>query len=154
MTKREKKEEIKKLLRRIEELLEEEATVKKATVEEATEETGEEMMRRITSYLRMLGVPAHLKGYHYIREAIKISLKDPEYMTAITKWLYPEIAWRYDTTPSRVERAIRHAIEKAWDIGNVQELNKVFGHTIDPNKGRPTNTQFITLVVDELRLER
>ncbi|MCI8383872.1 MAG: sporulation transcription factor Spo0A [Clostridia bacterium] len=165
---REQRKEIRELLRRLEELLEataeEEATVEEEATaeEEVTEEeeatveeeaTEEELIYTITSYLRKWGISAHIKGYHYIREAVMLCLKEPDYLGSITKWLYPEIAQRYDTTPSRVERAIRHAIERAWNVGNIEELNEVFQYTIEPNKGKPTNAQFISVLVEEIRMK-
>ena len=107
----------------------------------------------ITNILHNIGVPAHIRGYHYIREAIVMSVKDAEVLNYVTKELYPSIAKRYNTTSSRVERAIRHAIEVAWDRGETKEIDKYFGYTINGNKGKPTNSEFITLISDKLRLE-
>ena len=106
----------------------------------------------ITEIMRQIGVPAHIKGYHYLRDAIMLSIKDPEMINAITKILYPGIAKKHNTTSSRVERAIRHAIEVAWDRGNVDVLNSYFGYTIHTNRGKPTNSEFIAMISDKLRL--
>ncbi|MBO7395541.1 MAG: sporulation transcription factor Spo0A [Ruminococcus sp.] len=106
----------------------------------------------ITDIIHQLGVPAHIKGYHYLRTAILYSIADKELLDSITKLLYPTVAGIYDTTSSRVERAIRHAIEIAWDRGNVDTLNSFFGYTVDTSKGKPTNSEFIALITDKLRL--
>ena len=106
----------------------------------------------ITDIIHQLGVPAHIKGYHYLRTAILYSIEDKELLDSVTKLLYPTVAGIYDTTSSRVERAIRHAIEIAWDRGNVDTLNSFFGYTVDTSKGKPTNSEFIALITDKLRL--
>lgn len=106
----------------------------------------------VTDIIHQLGVPAHIKGYHYIRTAILRSVEDHSMLDSITKVLYPTVAEDYDTTSSRVERAIRHAIEIAWDRGNVDTLNSFFGYTVDTGKGKPTNSEFIALITDKLRL--
>jgi len=108
---------------------------------------------RITEVMHQLGVPAHIKGYIYLREAIELVIKDIEYLGSVTKELYPSVAAKYNTTPSRVERAIRHAIEVSWDRGNINALNKYFGSTVSANSGKPTNSQFIAKIADKLRLE-
>ncbi|MFW6281889.1 MAG: sporulation transcription factor Spo0A [bacterium] len=108
---------------------------------------------RISEVMHHLGVPAHIKGYIYLREAIELVIKDIEYLGAVTKELYPSVAKKYNTTSSRVERAIRHAIEVSWDRGNINELNKYFGNTVSANSGKPTNSQFIAKIADKLRLE-
>ena len=107
----------------------------------------------ITDIIHQIGVPAHIKGYHYLREAILMAVNDIEIMNAVTKQLYPSVAKKHGTTPSRVERAIRHAIEVAWDRGDVDILNSYFGYTIHANKGKPTNSEFIALIADKLRVE-
>ncbi len=107
----------------------------------------------ITMYIQQLGVPAHIKGYQYIRDAITMVIEDMETINSITKLLYPSVAKHYNTTPSRVERAIRHAIEVAWDRGNPDVLNELFGYTILGSKGKPTNSEFIALIADKIRLE-
>ena len=106
----------------------------------------------VTDMIHQLGVPAHIKGYHYLRTAILYSIKDKTLLDSVTKLLYPTVAGLYDTTSSRVERAIRHAIEIAWDRGNVDTLNSFFGYTVDTGKGKPTNSEFIALITDKLRL--
>ena len=99
-------------------------------------------------------VPAHIKGYQYLREAIIIAVEDMEVINAVTKVLYPEVARRFDTTASRVERAIRHAIEVAWDRGDIETLQKYFGYTVSNAKGKPTNSEFIAMIADRLQLQR
>ena len=106
----------------------------------------------VTDMIHQLGVPAHIKGYHYLRTAILYSIEDKTLLDSVTKQLYPTVAGIYDTTSSRVERAIRHAIEIAWDRGNVDTLNSFFGYTVDTGKGKPTNSEFIALITDKLRL--
>lgn len=108
---------------------------------------------RVTNILHEVGVPAHIRGYHYMREAILMAIKDMDVLNYITKELYPEIAKKCGTTPSRVERAIRHAIEVAWTRGEVDAINNLFGYTISGSKGKPTNSEFIALIADRLRLE-
>lgn len=106
----------------------------------------------ITKYIRRIGVPAHLKGYNYIREAIQIVMEDPTSIEFITKKIYPKLAKKFKTSDGKVERAIRTAIEIAWERGNVEIINEIFGYTIDIERGRPTNTEFIALIADEIRL--
>lgn len=108
---------------------------------------------RITNIIHEIGVPAHIKGYLYLREAISMVIEDMELLGAVTKELYPNIADHFNTTPSRVERAIRHAIEVAWTRGKVDTIDKIFGYTVNNNKGKPTNSEFIAMVSDKLRLE-
>ena len=100
-----------------------------------------------------IGVPAHIKGYQYLREAIMIAVKDMDVINAITKILYPQVAKTFHTTPSRVERAIRHAIEVAWDRGDLDTLQRFFGYTVSNTKGKPTNSEFIALIADKLQLQ-
>lgn len=107
----------------------------------------------VTGILLEIGVPAHIKGYAFMREAIIITVKNPDIINAITKELYPTIASTFRTTPSRVERAIRHAIEVAWDRGDLETLQKYFGFTVSPNKGKPTNSEFVALIADKIRLD-
>ena len=114
-------------------------------------ETGIESM--VTSMIHEIGVPAHIKGYQYLREAIMIAVKDMDVINAITKVLYPQVAKAFGTTPSRVERAIRHAIEVAWDRGDLDTLQRVFGYTVSNTKGKPTNSEFIALIADKLQLQ-
>lgn len=106
----------------------------------------------ITDIIHQIGVPAHIKGYHYLREAIIMAVNDIEIMESVTKCLYPSVAKKHGTTSSRVERAIRHAIEVAWDRGDVDVLNSYFGYTIHSSKGKPTNSEFIALIADKLRM--
>ena len=107
----------------------------------------------VTSIIHEVGVPAHIKGYQYVREAIMITVEDMEVINSVTKVLYPEVAKRYHTTPSRVERAIRHAIEVAWDRGDLETLQKFFGYTVSNAKGKPTNSEFIAMISDRIRLK-
>jgi len=107
----------------------------------------------ITMYIQQLGVPAHIKGYQYIRDAIMMVIEDMDAINSITKFLYPTVAKHYNTTSSRVERAIRHAIEVAWDRGNPEFLDDMFGYTIMSSKGKPTNSEFIAMIADKIRLE-
>ena len=107
----------------------------------------------VTSVIHEIGVPAHIKGYQYLREAIMIAVDDMDVINAVTKVLYPEVAKRFSTTPSRVERAIRHAIEVAWDRGDLETLQKYFGYTVSNSKGKPTNSEFIAMIADRLVLE-
>lgn len=109
---------------------------------------------KITKIIHEIGIPAHIKGYLYLREAITMVIEDMDFLGAITKELYPYIAVKFNTTPSRVERAIRHAIEVAWSRGRVDTINQLFGYTVNTNKGKPTNSEFIALIADKLRLEQ
>lgn len=108
----------------------------------------------ITNMIHEVGVPAHIKGYQYLRDAITMVVGDMDLLSAVTKELYPEIAKKNNTTPSRVERAIRHAIEVAWNRGKIETINSLFGYTIHNDKGKPTNSEFIAIIADKLRLER
>lgn len=107
----------------------------------------------ITEIIHQIGVPAHIKGYHYLREAIILSVKNSDIVNSVTKLLYPTVAKTYHTTASRVERAIRHAIEVAWDRGDLDVLNSYFGYTIQNDRGKPTNSEFIAMISDKLRLK-
>ena len=107
----------------------------------------------VTSIIHEVGVPAHIKGYQYVREAIMITVEDMDVINSVTKVLYPEVAKRYHTTPSRVERAIRHAIEVAWDRGDLETLQRFFGYTVSNAKGKPTNSEFIAMISDQIRLK-
>ena len=114
---------------------------------------GEEPLEiQVTEILHQIGVPAHIKGYHYLRDSILMAVRTPEIINAVTKQLYPSVAKDYETTPSRVERAIRHAIEVAWDRGDVDVLTGYFGYTIHNTRGKPTNSEFIAMISDRLRL--
>lgn len=106
----------------------------------------------ISDIMRQIGVPAHIKGYQYLRTAIKLSINDSEMLGSVTKLLYPTVAKMYNTTASRVERAIRHAIEVAWDRGDVDVLSSYFGYTIQSQRGKPTNSEFIAMIADKLKL--
>ena len=108
---------------------------------------------KVTNMLHEIGVPAHIRGYHYMREAIMMAVSDMEILNYITKELYPTIAKKCNTTPSRVERAIRHAIEVAWSRGKVEVIDSMFGYTVNNHKGKPTNSEFVALIADRLRLE-
>lgn len=107
----------------------------------------------VTDMIHEIGVPAHIKGYQYLREAIMMSVEEPDMLGSITKVLYPTIAKKYQTTSSRVERAIRHAIEVAWNRGRMETLDNLFGYTINNGKGKPTNSEFIALIADKIRLQ-
>ncbi len=107
----------------------------------------------VTEILHQIGVPAHIKGYHYLRDSIIMAVEDPDIINAVTKQLYPGVAKAYETTSSRVERAIRHAIEVAWDRGDVDVLNSYFGYTIQNTRGKPTNSEFIAMISDKLSLK-
>ena len=122
----------------------------------APEEEGDRRARlesRVTEIIHEIGVPAHIKGYRYLREGILIAVEDREVINAVTKVLYPEVAKRFATTASRVERAIRHAIEVAWDRGDLETLQKYFGYTVSNAKGKPTNSEFIAMIADRLQLQ-
>jgi two-component system response regulator (stage 0 sporulation protein A) len=114
---------------------------------------GKNLDANITTIIHEIGVPAHIKGYQYLREAITIIYNNIEILGSITKTLYPQIAEKYKTTPSRVERAIRHAIEVAWTRGNIDSISHLFGYTINISKSKPTNSEFIAMVADKLRIE-
>ena len=107
----------------------------------------------VTQMLHEIGIPAHIKGYQYLRDAIIMSVRDTEMLSSVTKILYPTIAKTHKTTPSRVERAIRHAIEVAWGRGELDTLNSLFGYTVNGGKGKPTNSEFIALIADKIRLD-
>ena len=107
----------------------------------------------VPDIIHQIGVPAHIKGSHYLREAIIQSVNDKEMLESVTKLLYPAVAKKFATTPSRVERAIRHAIEIAWDRGDIDTLNSFFGYTINTGKGKPTNSEFIALIADKISLK-
>lgn len=115
-------------------------------------ENTHDLEKDVTDMIHEIGVPAHIKGYQYLREAIMMSVEDIEMLNSITKILYPSIAKKYQTTPSRVERAIRHAIEVAWSRGKMETLDSLFGYTINLGKGKPTNSEFIALIADKIRL--
>ncbi len=116
-------------------------------------EKGPDIESQVTQIIHQIGVPAHIKGYQYLRTAILLTIKDSDIINSVTKVLYPSVAKKYSTTTSRVERAIRHAIEVAWDRGDVDTLNSYFGYTIQNNRGKPTNSEFIAMIADNLRLK-
>lgn len=111
-----------------------------------------DMEAQVTKIIHQIGVPAHIKGYQYLRTAILMTIEDTDIINSVTKVLYPSVAKKYQTTTSRVERAIRHAIEVAWDRGDVDTLNSYFGYTIQNTRGKPTNSEFIAMIADNLRL--
>lgn len=115
--------------------------------------TEQQQEMSITGIIHQIGVPAHIKGYHYLREAILLSVQDTAMMSSVTKQLYPRVAKKFNTTASRVERAIRHAIEVAWDRGDVDILNSYFGYTIQNSRGKPTNSEFIAMIADKIRMK-
>ena len=121
---------------------------------EAEEDRAASLESQVTAIIHEVGVPAHIKGYQYLRESIIIAVNDMDVINAVTKVLYPEVAKRFNTTPSRVERAIRHAIEVAWDRGDLETLQKYFGYTVSNAKGKPTNSEFIAMIADRIRLSR
>lgn len=120
---------------------------------EPKSKTPVDLETEITNIIHEIGVPAHIKGYMYLREAITMVVNDMELLSAVTKELYPSIAKKYNTTASRVERAIRHAIEVAWGRGQIEAINKLFGDTVHNDKGKPTNSEFIAIIADKLRLK-
>ena len=124
-----------------------------ATLVGAIETPKQNLEMRITDVLHELGMPVHIKGYSYTRYAISLVVKRPQLINYITGELYPLVAKKFDTTPSRVERAIRHGVEVAWDRGDIDTLQKWFGYTVSHTKGKPTNSEFIALLADRLRLE-
>ena len=115
--------------------------------------TSKSLEIEVTNVMHEIGVPAHIKGYQYLRDAIMMVAKDLDVINSVTKQLYPSIAKEYNTTPSRVERAIRHAIEVAWSRGQVEAIDALFGYTVNIGKGKPTNSEFIAMIADKLRLE-
>ena len=122
-------------------------------IKKSTSDDTYDLETMVTEFIHELGVPAHIKGYHYLRTAIMMVVKDMDLLNYITKELYPEIAKAYQTTSSRVERAIRHSIEVAWTRGKPQTMNEVFGYTINTGKGKPTNSEFIAMIADRIRLK-
>jgi two-component system, response regulator, stage 0 sporulation protein A len=127
--------------------------LKTANTYQARENKPKNLDASITNIIHEIGVPAHIKGYLYLREAISMVYNDIELLGSITKVLYPDIAKKYNTTASRVERAIRHAIEVAWSRGNIESISSLFGYTVSMSKAKPTNSEFIAMVADKLRLE-
>ena len=126
----------------------------KSNIETAVEgKESPDIETQVTKIIHQIGVPAHIKGYQYLRTAIMLTISDNDVINSVTKVLYPSVAKKYQTTTSRVERAIRHAIEVAWDRGDVDTLNSYFGYTIQNNRGKPTNSEFIAMIADNLRLK-
>lgn len=124
-----------------------------ASIQIKAPEESEDLEKQVTTAILEIGIPAHVKGYHYVRSAIMLAIKSPDAMNAVTKIIYPTIAKMYQTSASRVERAIRHAIEVAWDRGNIDTLNAIFGYSISSNRGKPTNSEFIAMLADRIRLK-
>lgn len=122
-------------------------------IQQNKKKTVDNLEALVTNIIHEVGVPAHIKGYQYLREAIMMVVNDIDVINQITKQLYPEIANKYHTTPSRVERAIRHAIEVAWARGQIDTVENIFGYTVSSSKGKPTNSEFIAMIADKLRLE-
>jgi two-component system response regulator (stage 0 sporulation protein A) len=123
-------------------------------ISEERSDAGEiDLESQVTSLILEIGIPAHVKGYHYVRTAIIMAVENPDTINAVTKIVYPTIAKKYQTSSSRVERAIRHAIEVAWDRGDIDVLNGIFGYSINGNRGKPTNSEFIAMLADQLRLK-
>ena len=122
------------------------------TLPERQPESDDELEVRISEVLHSVGIPAHIKGYTYLRRAIEMNVRDPNVINFVTKTLYPTVALDCETTPTRVERAIRHAIEVAWDRGDVEVLDSYFGYTISRQRGKPTNSEFIAMIADKIRL--
>lgn len=128
--------------------------IREAVVPEETTVVRPSLEAEVTAIIHEVGIPAHIKGYQYVREAIILTVQDMEMINAVTKMLYPEVARRFHTTPSRVERAIRHAIEVAWDRGDLETLQSYFGYTVNSAKGKPTNSEFIAMISDRIRLRK
>lgn len=126
---------------------------RKESIIQTKEPVEHDLEKDVTNMIHEIGVPAHIKGYQYLREAIMMSVEDVEMLNSITKILYPTIAKKFQTTSSRVERAIRHAIEVAWSRGKMETLDALFGYTINTGKGKPTNSEFIALIADKIRLQ-
>lgn len=123
-------------------------------VDVSSQATKEEILEvKVTNIIHEIGVPAHIKGYQYLRDGIMMVVNNIEVINQITKQLYPDLAKKYKTTPSRVERAIRHAIEVAWNRGQIETVENIFGYTVNSNKGKPTNSEFIAMIADKLRLD-
>ncbi len=137
------------LLSHVESLL----TLRKSAPKEKPEDKGPDIETQVTKIIHQIGVPAHIKGYQYLRTAIMMTISDNEIINSVTKILYPSVAKKYATTTSRVERAIRHAIEVAWDRGDIETLNSYFGYTVQNSRGKPTNSEFIAMIADNLRLK-
>ena len=144
------------LTQRVHQLMQEQRPLLKpgSAIASGSSSAAYDLETKVTNILHEIGVPAHIRGYHYMREAIIMSVNDMDVLNYITKELYPSIAKKCNTTPSRVERAIRHAIEVAWNRGKVDAIDALFGYTVNNHKGKPTNSEFIALIADRLRLEQ
>ena len=127
--------------------------IEPSTIGKTKEKPEHDLEQDVTDMIHEIGVPAHIKGYQYLREAIMMAVEDIDMLNSITKVLYPTIAKKFQTTPSRVERAIRHAIEVAWSRGRMETLDALFGYTVNTGKGKPTNSEFIALIADRIRLQ-
>jgi two-component system response regulator (stage 0 sporulation protein A) len=123
-------------------------------IKSSESEKGGDLEIVVTNMIHEIGVPAHIKGYQYLRDSIMMAVEDMDILNSITKQLYPSIAKLHSTTPSRVERAIRHAIEVAWSRGKMDTIDELFGYTVSAGKGKPTNSEFIALIADKIRLEK
>ena len=149
--------DIRKLIDRVIELTKEQTVGELKIIQSAAisqKEISQSVLEnRVTQTIHDIGVPAHIKGYQYVREAIIMAIQNDDMINAVTKSLYPHLAEKFNTTPSRVERAIRHAIEVAWNRGQIEVHDKIFGYTVNSNKGKPTNSEFIAMIADRLRLE-
>lgn len=153
--------ETEELAKKIRELVKNQSIEKETTVFKDDEKTTYieidnsklNLEERVTNIIHELGVPASIKGHDYLRSAILMSVKNINSIEQVTKFLYPELAKKYQTTSSRVERAIRHAIESAWERGKIEKMENIFGYTINSNRGKPTNSEFIAMIADKLRLE-
>ncbi len=144
------------LMNGVETILKNRRSLKTVSVEQSSgenEQLNYDIETQVTKIIHKIGVPAHIKGYQYLRTAILMAVHDGDIINSVTKILYPSVAKKYDTTTSRVERAIRHAIEVAWDRGDVETLNSYFGYTIQNSRGKPTNSEFIAMIADNLRLQ-
>lgn len=139
------------LTERMRRIVQKERSIK--VVERKRTVNDENLEKEITNIMHDIGVPAHIRGHQYLREAILLSIHNQDLLGAVTKTLYPSVATTYNTTPSRVERAIRHAIEVAWSRGRLDTLQNVFGYTINVTKGKPTNSEFIAMIADKMKLE-
>lgn len=134
-------------------MLKHEINIRKGDQGEPEQLSRASLETRVTDMIHEIGIPAHIKGYHYLRDAIIMAVEDMDVLNAITKILYPTVAKNHQTTASRVERAIRHAIEVAWSRGKLDTLDELFGYTVSNGKGKPTNSEFIALIADTIRLE-
>ncbi len=141
------------IIDRIRQMVDNDVLARNAKITDIREKLEVDLEAKVTGIIHEVGVPAHIKGYQYLREAIIMTVNNMDLINSITKQLYPTVAKRYNTTPSRVERAIRHAIEVAWDRGDTDVLNSFFGYTIASGKGKPTNSEFIAMISDKLRLQ-